>query len=57
MKDGPRTLICFKTKTKTEQEENLFLWGSEENSYMFNMQRERGYIGLLLLFILPAWSL
>lgn len=40
MKDWPRTSYVSKTKTKTEQEEDLFLWGSEENSYVLNMQRK-----------------
>lgn len=44
MKDWPRSSYVSKTKTKTEQEGNLFLWGSEENSYVFNMQRKHGYI-------------
>lgn len=44
MKDWPRIAEVSKTKTKKEQKENIFLWGSEENSCVFNIQTKRDYI-------------
>lgn len=63
MKDWPRISYVSKTKTRKEQGESIFLWGSEENSSVFNMQIkcdwiERIYLaGFTCSCQLPAWPL
>lgn len=44
MKDWPRIAYVLKTKTKKEQKGSIFLWGSEGNSYMFNMKTKHDCI-------------